>query len=183
MGPGAIVRGHAHRGIERESAVLPGQHFADIVRLDQPAAGEPPQHPHAHLLGNDGDGLRRQLSGGEKAHGLRKFAGILDRLEDPVDDATMVVDVPVEGGTEAVDEIHRPEAGMRAGAAAPAQLGLDDTQQDVQDGGDGLGLALQVPAQALRHGEDPLTHRQRWNDVIDQVRRGLCHPPGVARRA
>lgn len=27
---GAIVRAHAHRGIERESAVLPGQHFADI---------------------------------------------------------------------------------------------------------------------------------------------------------
>jgi len=79
--PGAIVRAHAHRGIKRESAVLPGQHFADIVRLDQPAAGEPPQHPHAHLLGDDGDGLRCQLSGGEKAHGLRKFAGILDRLE------------------------------------------------------------------------------------------------------
>ena len=65
--PGAIVRAHAHRGIERESAVFQGQHFADIVRLDQPAAGEPPQHPHAYLLGDGGEGLRRQLSGGEKA--------------------------------------------------------------------------------------------------------------------
>jgi len=32
----------------------------------------------------------------------------------------MVMDVPVEGGTESVDEAHRPEAGMRAGAAAVA---------------------------------------------------------------
>jgi hypothetical protein len=51
---------------------------------------------------------------------------------------------------------HRPEAGMRAGAAAPAQMGLDDAQQDMQHGADGLRLALQVPAQPLGHGEDPL---------------------------
>jgi hypothetical protein len=47
------------------------------------------------------------------------------------------MDVPVEGGTEAVDEAHRPEAGMCAGAAALAQMGLDDAQQEVQHGADG----------------------------------------------
>ncbi len=106
------MRAHAHRGIEREAAVLPGEHLADVIRLDQPAAGKPTQHPHAHLLGDGGDGLRCQLSGGAKAHGLRDITGILDRLEDPVDDAAVVMDVPVEGGTEAVDEAHRPEAGL-----------------------------------------------------------------------
>jgi len=93
------------------------------------------------------------------------------------------MDVPVEGGAEAVDEAHRPEARVRAGVAAPAQMAIDDPQQDVQDGADGLRLSLEVPAQAFGHGEDPLTHRQRRDDVIDQVRRGLCHAPGVARRA
>jgi len=87
----AIVRGDAYRGIRREAAVLPGQHLAGIAGLDQPAAGEPPQHPHAHahLLGDGGDGLWRQFSGGTKTHGLRKITGILGRLEDPVDDAAM----------------------------------------------------------------------------------------------
>ena len=37
---------------------------------------------------------------------------LLDRLEDPVDDAAVVVDMAVEEGTEAVDEAHRPETGL-----------------------------------------------------------------------
>lgn len=41
----------------------------------------------------------------------------------------MEMDVPLEGGTEAVDEAHCPEAGLRAGTAALAQMGLDDAQQ------------------------------------------------------
>jgi hypothetical protein len=97
--------------------------------------------PHAHLLGNDGDGLWRQLSGGAKAHGLRDSTGVLDRLEDPVDSAAVtnppgadlgagkgarsaktwmvfvIVNMAVEGGTETVNEAHRFEA-----ACAPAPL-------------------------------------------------------------
>ncbi len=52
---------------------------------------------HAHLLGDGGKGLRCQLSGGAKAHGLRDITGILDRLEDHVDDTTMVMGVPGKG--------------------------------------------------------------------------------------
>jgi len=53
----------------------------------------------------------------------------------------------------------------------------------VQGSADGLRLSLQVLAQAFRHGKDPLAHQQRWNGVIDQVRRDLTHlRPGVARR-
>ena len=95
--------------------------------------------------------------------------------------------VPVEGGTESVDEAHRPEARVRAGFAAPAQIGLDDAQQAMQHGADRPRLALHLisnwPAQPFGHREDPLTHRQRREDVIDQVRRGLRHALGVARRA
>ena len=110
---GTIVRANAHRGIQREAAVLPGEQLADILRLDQAAAGEPAQHPDAHLFGYGGEGLRCQVSGGAKAHGLGACViGLLGRPEDPVDDAAMVLDLPVEGGTEAMDEAHRPEAGL-----------------------------------------------------------------------
>jgi hypothetical protein len=41
------------------------------------------------LFGDGGDDLRYQLSGGAKANGLRAVIGILDRLENAVDDAAM----------------------------------------------------------------------------------------------
>jgi len=52
--PGAIMRAHAHRGVQREAAVLPSEHLADILRLDQAAAGKPAQHPDTHLFGDGG---------------------------------------------------------------------------------------------------------------------------------
>lgn len=52
----------------------------------------------------------------------------------------------------------------------------------MQHGTERPGLALQVPAQALGHREDPLAHRQRRKDVVDQVRGGLDHAPGGAGR-
>jgi hypothetical protein len=54
------------------------------------------QHPPAYLLGDGGDGLWCQFSGGAKAREFRDITGILDRLEDPVDDAAVVMDVPQE---------------------------------------------------------------------------------------
>jgi probable addiction module antidote protein len=76
-------------------------------------------------------------------------------VEAPVDDTAVVMHMAVEGRTEAVDEAHRPEAGMCAGATAAAQMGLDDAQEDSQDGAEGLRLALPLisngPAQPFRH--------------------------------
>jgi len=167
-----------------ETAVVPGKHLADIPRLDQAAAGEPAQHPHAYLLGDGGEGPWCRFSGGAKAHEFRDITGILGRLEHPVDDATMVMDVPVEGGTEAVNEAHRPEAGMRRGPGTVlSQMGLDHAQEDVQHGTSRHGLALQEVTQALGHREHPLAHRQGREDVIHQMRRGLRHATGVARGA
>lgn len=51
-----------------------------------------------------------------------------------------------------------------------------------RSGADRPRLAFQILAQTFEHRENPLTHRQRWDKVIDQVRRGLRHSPGVARR-
>ena len=58
-------------------ATPPGRRDQCRELVDQPAAGEPAQPPHAYLLGDDGDGLRCQVSGGAKAHGLRVITGLL----------------------------------------------------------------------------------------------------------
>jgi hypothetical protein len=95
---GAFVRAHAHRGIQREATALPGEYVADVITLHQPAAGEPAHYAHAHWFGDDGDGLRCQVSGGANAHGLRVITGILDRLEDPVHDAAVIILDPAVDG-------------------------------------------------------------------------------------
>ena len=143
---GAVIRSDTDRGIQREAAVLPSKHVAHVVTLDQPAAGKPAQHSDAHLFGDGGEGLRCELDGGARAHGLRAVIGLLDRLEDAVDDAAMVMHMAVERSTEAMDEAHRPEACMRTRAAALDQMPLDDAQQDAQDGAEGLWLALRSRA-------------------------------------
>ena len=61
-----MIRGDAHRGIQREAAVVPGEHLADILRLDQAAAGEPAQHTRAHLLGDGGDSYGVTAAAGRK---------------------------------------------------------------------------------------------------------------------
>ena len=45
-----------------------------------------------------------------------------------------------------------------------------------------LGVAVQEVAQALRDRQHPLAHRQRREDLVDQMRRRLGHAPGVAGR-
>jgi hypothetical protein len=48
----AIPGGNPHLGIERESAVFPGEHLTHVTAVDQTTAGEPSQHPHTYLLGS-----------------------------------------------------------------------------------------------------------------------------------
>nr|WP_242464234.1 hypothetical protein [Thiococcus pfennigii] len=55
--------------------MLPAEHVAGLRGLEQAAAGEPAQHPSAHLLGDRGHLIRRQCWRLEKAD-LAVFAGI-----------------------------------------------------------------------------------------------------------
>ena len=140
--PGAIRASNAHCRIQREAAMRPAEHVARLLGLEQAAAGEPPQHPSAHLLGDRGHLIRRQCRGLEEAD-LAVFAGI----EQAIDDAAVQMNVAVQRGAEPVHEADGPEPRPRRGGwNACAKMGLDDPQKDVQDGTDGVGLALQVPA-------------------------------------
>jgi hypothetical protein len=82
-----------------------------------------------------------------------------------------------------MDEAHCAEARVRAGAVAgPAQMRLDDAQQDLQHGAEGLWLSLQVPAQALvasqRRLADPSRAlRMRALAPASRVASGTCMRP------
>ena len=106
------------------------------------------------------------------------------RLEYTVEDAAVVVEVAIERGAKAVNEAHRPEAcSCRGAGAAAAQMRLDHPQEDAQHRGHGPGFTLQEIAQALGYGQHPVSDRQGREGLIDQMRGGLDHAPGVARGA
>ena len=176
---GPVVAGDTHASIERKPTVLPGQHVAGVVRIEQLVVGEPAQHPAADLRFDHGSGFPRQCGCLSE---LDPTA--FERLEHPVEDEAVIVQMAIERSTETVDETHRPEACPRRGSGtASAQMGLDHTQEDIQHGGDCLWLPFQVPAQPLGYRQHPLAHRQGWEDVIDQVGGGLGQAPGIARGA
>ena len=105
-------------------------------------------------------------------------------VEHAVDDHAMEVQVRIERGAEAVDEGHRAEAGRGARTrAVRAQAWLHRAQEQAQSSTLKFGIAVQEVAQALGHRQDPLPHRQAWQDVIGEMGRRRHHAPGVARWA
>ena len=50
---------------------------------------------------------------------------------------------------------------------------VEGRPEAVRECGDSFGPKPKKPPQTLRHGDHPLPHGDRWNDVIDQVR-GVC---------
>ena len=104
--------------------------------------------------------------------------------EHAVEDAAMKVQVLIQRRAEAVDEDHCAQPGRGAAAGTVlAQAGLDGAQQDAHDHALQRRIVVQEIAQPLRYGKHPLPQRQRRQHVIDEVRRGLHHAPGIARWA
>jgi len=96
----------------------------------------------------------------------------------------------VERRTEAVQEGDAAEprrgadggVGVRWHACRSAQQPLDLVKKNLREGGDGLGPVGKHAAQSLRHGDHPLPHGHRRDDVVGEVgggcrtgrRRGPC---------
>ncbi len=79
---------------------------------------------------------------------------------------------------------HRPDpGGDGASRAMLEQAAFHHGQEDAQHRALQGRVRLQEVTQPLGHGQDPLAHRQRWENVIDQVRRCFGHAPRVARGA
>jgi len=62
---------------------------------------------------------RVSTAAGPEAHGFRETGGACARLEQPVDDATVRTNMPVEGGTGAADEAHPAARRAQVQLAAP----------------------------------------------------------------
>ena len=54
------MAGNACRSFKRETAVVPAEHVAGIIAIEQAATRKPTQHPAAYLLADAGGLLSRQ---------------------------------------------------------------------------------------------------------------------------
>jgi len=89
----------------------------------------------------------------------------------------------VERRAEAVQEGDAAEpragefgcVGVSRDARSSAQQPLDLSKKDLRESGDGSG-----PVGQHAHGDHPLSHGHRWDDVIGEMRRRLGHVPAVA---
>jgi len=64
-----------------------------------------------------------------------------------------------------------------------AQQSLDLGKKDFREGRDGWGSVGKKAPQSLRHGDHPLPHGHRRDDVIGEMRGRLGHVAAVAGRA
>jgi hypothetical protein len=116
--------------------VVPAGHVLRIGRVERTCAGEPAQHPSAHLLLHRGEVLGCQRGGlGEVDLPVRAHR------EHPVDHAAVEMDMGIQRAAKALYEAHRPQPPARA-AAALTQPRLNDAQEDVQHRAERLGIAV-----------------------------------------
>ena len=86
----------------------------------------------------------------------------------------MEMRVQIERGAETVNEGHRAGTCVRFRVRAlRAQMTLDLVEENTQGAIEGLSVTLEVVAQPLGQGQDPLAHRQRGQYMIDEVSGGL----------
>jgi len=93
---------------------------------------------------------------------------------------TVEVVVRNEARAEAVQEADRAHGGgsWSRGAGLP-EGGLEGPDQEVEDGGSGLGPEVEEGPEAFGDGEHELAHRDVGEDVVHQVGRGLGRALGV----
>ena len=97
----------------------------------------------------------------------------------------------IERRAEAVQErdTTEPRAGSTRCVGSSGDTGgrdqspLDLVEEDSRHGGDGSGSVGEHAPQSLGHGDHPLPHGHRRNDVIGEMRRRLGHVAAVAGRA
>ena len=80
-------------------------------------------------------------------------------------------------------ERNRADVGTGTGAwARISERGPNGPQEDAQHSAGDRRVMVQEGPDALRHGEHPLAHGRRWQDMIDEMGGGLDHAAGITRR-
>ena len=183
--------------------MCPDAHLDGVILVDQAAPDESAQNTGSHARLHVGKRRRVEAAGkgGMKGDARRLVQGD-GRLEEAVDDAAVKttfqcrltsalstlseaaetkMDVLVQAGAEPVNEGDRSDPGIGwASRAMFAQAAFHHGQKNAQHRALQGRVALKEVAQPFGHGEHPLPHRQRRENVIDQVRGSFGHAPGVA---
>ena len=180
-----------HTRVDGKPAVLPGKHVGGRLGVEEARASEPADQAAADLLGDRCEIGLCDRAGRQERRGSVATCSVGRWHEDTVGDAGVQMHMAVEGGAEAMQEGDGPEPraggggslGCRCRVCGGAEQPLDLGKEDLRESGDGLGPVGEEAAQPLRHGDHPLSHGHRRDDVIDKMGGGLRHVPTVARRA
>ena len=142
----------------------------------------------AWVIGRAGDWLQPAASPSRRRQECRRPA--TGWHADAVGRARMEMHMVIERRSEAVQKAYGTESW--ASLARPATVtgrarrstkqSFDLFDEDPREGRDRVGPVSEEAAQPLRHGDHPLPHRYRRNDVVDEMRSRLRHSAAVARR-
>ena len=151
---------------------------------------------HVFLRENEPDPERGQIGLGDRSRRQERRRGVTccfggSRPEDTVGHAGVQVHVAVERGAEAVEEGDAAESraggwgcvGVARDACRSAEQSFDLSKKDLRECVDGSGSVGKHAPQSLGHGDHPLPHGRRRDDVIDKMRGRLGHVAAVAGRA
>jgi hypothetical protein len=174
-------------GVEAESApVIPAEHSLGVVGFQEAVADHVAKDPFSdgvleafqELVGEAGGFVEAEV--GFWMCGTR-IRVILDLLEESVHYAQMEMVVRIEAGAEAMEETHGPERSIRRcrGTGLPQRC-PEGPEQDMKHGAGSSGPVMEVGAQALGNGQNPLADGHVGKDVVHQVSRCLGHALGVA---
>src|SRR2546427_53743 len=113
---------------------------------------------------------------------LQRTVGAL--AEHPVQEQRMEVDVELKSAPEALDHRHGVAPPIaRASAARLLPIETEDgTHRDAENRAAELVIPGKEVAQSARQAEDPLAHRHRRKDVVDQVCGVRRHAAAAAAR-
>jgi hypothetical protein len=94
------------------------------------------------------------------------------------------MDVETEAAGEALNHGDRPAATRRDALllGSTALMAHDGAHEHAEHSATQLVVPREQVAQALREGEHPLAHRDRWKNCVYQMRGALDHAPTVAAR-
>ena len=181
----AVDHRDADACVYRKPAVLSGEHVGSRRSGEQASEPEPADHAVPHPLGERGQIGLHERSGGQERR--RPVAGW---HEDAIACTHVQVHVVVERRAEAVQEGDGSESrvrgwegvGVNRYACRSAQQPLDLSKKDLREGLDGRRPVGEKISQSLRHGDHPLPHGHRRDDVIGEMGGGLGHVPDVAGR-
>jgi arylsulfatase A len=173
----AVEARDADTRIDGNPDVLQGEHVGGGSSVHLASEPEPADHAAADSLGERGQiGLHDRPRWDERRRSITRRCGS-SRHEDAIGHAHMEMHVVVERGAETLQEgdAAEPRAartrclGIRGPACRREQEPFDLGQEDLRDRRDGSGWVGEHAAQPLRHGDHPLPHGYRRDDVIGEV--------------